>query len=266
LRPSHGENRGSSPLGSAIEINYLVWFALGLAGFAYFLSIIRGEKNFVRNAHAIQRARLAGSQTKHAAEESVASATCAQFEHDDITVGRWEHYYGFRIGDQKFDQNPYGHTETLTWHGNVIRPECFRYTKAEVTLSARDGLMSERATPRSIGTLNPHDGVVYAYVFVPAEHMGQLIALAASGWVHELKHDGYRLWRGKRGVAPPAVHRQRRYISDNVSPASNSSCFARLGIGVCISNGDKLGMANWIRRIFQRETRPVTFSNFLVRL
>jgi hypothetical protein len=142
----------------------------------------------------VQAARQSAPRKKR---RSSSRRSAAQFEHYEITVGRWEHYYGFRTGDQKFDPKPYSHTETVTWYGDVLRPEGIQFPKAEVTLSAHDELMSERATRRSIiGTINAHDDVLYAYVFVPAEHMGQLVALAASGRLKMISLVGEPLkWR-----------------------------------------------------------------------
>jgi hypothetical protein len=119
------------------------------------------------------------------------------YEHYFVAVDRWEHYYGFGRGDPRFHTTPYSHTETLSWTGRVIHPEGLKYPKAVVTLSAREGLMAENAkSDTSIGSMNARDQEISAYVFIPAEHMGQLVGLAVSGRLKTISFVGEPLkWR-----------------------------------------------------------------------
>lgn len=104
------------------------------------------------------------------------------YEHYFVAVDHWEHYYGFSPGDPRFHTTPYSHTETLSWTGRVVYPEGFKYPNAFVTLSAREGLMAENSKPdTTIESLNAVRQEINAYVFIPAEHMGQFVALASSG-------------------------------------------------------------------------------------
>jgi hypothetical protein len=119
------------------------------------------------------------------------------YEHYLVAVDRWEHYYGFGRGDPRFHTTPYSHNETLSWTGRVIHPEGFKYPKAVVTLSAREGLMAESTKPNpTIGSMYARGQEINAYVFVPAEHMAQLVALAASGRLKTISFIGEPLkWR-----------------------------------------------------------------------
>lgn len=103
----------------------------------------------------------------------------------------------FGPGDPRFDAAPYRHTETLAWTGRIILPEGFKYPRAVVTLSAQQGLLSRDAAQKPIGSNYARNGVLNAHVFVPAEHMGQLIGLAASGRLREISFVGEPLYRGR---------------------------------------------------------------------
>jgi hypothetical protein len=119
------------------------------------------------------------------------------YEHYFVRVDHWEHYYGFGPGDPRFHDTVYNHTETLSWTGHVILPEGFKYPKALVTLSAHEGMMAESTKPNpTIGSMYARGQEINAYVFIPAEHMGQLVGLAVSGRLKTISFVGEPLkWR-----------------------------------------------------------------------
>jgi len=74
-----------------------------------------------------------------------------------VRVSGWDYYYGFRPSDPKsqWDRGPYSEIATLTFAGELIRPENSKYRAVAVTLSGKAGMMEERGTGAapSIGTL-----------------------------------------------------------------------------------------------------------------
>ncbi|MEQ8694465.1 MAG: hypothetical protein RIC85_03955 [Gammaproteobacteria bacterium] len=114
-----------------------------------------------------------------------------------IRVKDWASYYGFRISDPKssFDIGPFSDLITLTFSGDLIEPENFKYKKAELTLSAHNDLVEGQWTelPTSIGSLSANEDTLSAYVFVPTEHMVMLMWLANSGKVQTASMVGTRL-------------------------------------------------------------------------
>lgn len=117
--------------------------------------------------------------------------------HVFVEVESWDHYYEFGPGDLRFDELPYRHTETLTWAGRVIYPEHFRYPRAVVTLSASPGLLAPDAKIRPIGHIYARSALLNAYVFVPAEHMSQLVGVAASGRIRQITFLGDPIYRSR---------------------------------------------------------------------
>jgi hypothetical protein len=65
----------------------------------------------------------------------------------------------------------------------LIRPIDTRYKDAEVTFSPRAGMTDERrgGAFQSIGSLTASGDSLSAYVFIPAEYMPELAAVAQSG-------------------------------------------------------------------------------------
>jgi len=109
----------------------------------------------------------------------------------------WDYYFSFRVSDPKsrWDPGPYSQLATLSFKGDLIRPAETRYKHVEVTLSARTGMMEERPGEvyRSIGSLTASGDDLSAYVFVPAEFMSELAAVAQSGRVQAIDFSGTRL-------------------------------------------------------------------------
>lgn len=109
--------------------------------------------------------------------------------HYAISVGRWDHAWGISVGGRgDWDDTPYSELATLKFSGKIIRPEAFKYPKAEVTLSGRHGMLPDinAEAAKSVGMLNAHGDILGVYAFVPAERVGELLTLAASGRVQAI--------------------------------------------------------------------------------
>ncbi|NQV79364.1 MAG: hypothetical protein HQ495_02370 [Alphaproteobacteria bacterium] len=114
-----------------------------------------------------------------------------------IRVTDWDCFYGFRVSDpnSRFNTGPYSDIATVAFKGDLVEPKDFKYRRGELTLSAREDMAGERWTepPKSVGSLSAYDDTLAGYVFVPAEHMAILVALASSGKVQTASIIGSRL-------------------------------------------------------------------------
>lgn len=114
-----------------------------------------------------------------------------------VRIGGWDYYYGFRPSDPKsqWDHGPYNEIATLTFTGELIRPENSKYRAVAVTLSGKAGMMEDRRTGAvpSIGTLTAHEDELSAYIFVPAERLTELTTVAQSGRVQVVQVTGTKL-------------------------------------------------------------------------
>lgn len=111
-----------------------------------------------------------------------------------VVVTGWEHHYGLRIADgSAWEPGPYHELATLTLRGEVVRPEGFKHPRGEVTLSSRAGMLHETGEPKCIGSLSARGDLLQAYVFIPAERLAELVAVAASGRIHIAAVGGTKL-------------------------------------------------------------------------
>jgi len=114
-----------------------------------------------------------------------------------VRVGGWDYYYGFRPSDPKsqWDHGPYNEIATLTFTGELIRPENSKYRTVAVTFSGKAGMMEERRTDAvpSIDTLTAHEDELSAYIFVPNERFPELTTVAQSGRVQVVQVTGTKL-------------------------------------------------------------------------
>jgi hypothetical protein len=119
------------------------------------------------------------------------------FEQYVVTVAAWNLSWLFAVSDPKRDPDPYREYTNLVFHGEIHRPAPFRYPRAEVTLSGRAELPEpwQAPQPQSIGHLEGRDGLLRAYVTVPAERLALLTATAAR--VRLVALSGGRLSRGR---------------------------------------------------------------------
>lgn len=114
-----------------------------------------------------------------------------------VRVMDWDYYYSLRVSDPKsrWDPGAYSELATLSFSGDLIRPENSKYGKASITLSARAGMLGEQPGlgTSSLGTLSVDGGEFFAYVFAPAERFGELVTIAQSGKVQIVHLVGSRI-------------------------------------------------------------------------
>jgi len=114
-----------------------------------------------------------------------------------VRVSGWDYHYGFRPSDPRshWDPGPYSELATLSFTGELIRPENSKYRTATVTLSGKVGMMEERPTgaASSIGSLSAHEDELSAYVFIPTERLAELSVVAQSGRVQIVQITGTKL-------------------------------------------------------------------------
>jgi len=82
-------------------------------------------------------------------------------------VDNWNYYYSIGIGDLKslFYDGPYSQLSTLKLKGSMNEPKGSTFTRCEVTLSAKRGLLDERRNPPiSIGSLDSYGSLLKAYI------------------------------------------------------------------------------------------------------
>lgn len=114
-----------------------------------------------------------------------------------VRVMDWDCYYSFRSSDPKsrWENGPYSELETLTFRGSLAEPEDTKYTDVTVTFSARRGMTEEKASDvrRAIGSIDGAGSELSAYVFVPQDHMADLLTVANSGRVKIIHLGGTKL-------------------------------------------------------------------------
>lgn len=114
-----------------------------------------------------------------------------------IKVSGWEYYYSLRAGDPKsrYDAARYRELATLSFQGELIRPEASPHKKAEVTLSAREGMLDAPPDDRitTIGSLSASGGNLSAYIFVPVERFSELASIAQSERIQAIQIGGSKL-------------------------------------------------------------------------
>ena len=143
-----------------------------------------------------------------------------EYVHHIVAVGGWEHYYGFSARPQtRHEDAGYYRTETIAFSGRSVLPEGFQFRNVEITLSAHDDLkvpVHEGFRP-VIGTMNAADDTLYVYVFIPGDHMPQLVAVAASGRVRVVSFIGTPLKRRSGLISNVSVSTSAEDLSDEDS-------------------------------------------------
>jgi len=140
-----------------------------------------------------------------------------EYVHHIVAVGGWEHYYGFSARPRtRHEDAGFYRTETITFSGRSYLPEEFQFQNVEITLSADDDF---KATAHEgfrpvIGTMNAADETLYAHVFIPGDHMPQLVAVAASGRVRVVSFIGTPLKRRSGLIRNVSVSISAEELSD----------------------------------------------------
>jgi hypothetical protein len=114
-----------------------------------------------------------------------------------VRITGWDYYYSFRPSDPKsrWDPGPYNELATISFGGDIVRPQDSKYKRAKVTFSSRAGMMEENRAepPKTIGSLTANDEELSAYIFIPAERVADLAVVAQSGRVQIVHFGATRL-------------------------------------------------------------------------
>lgn len=112
-----------------------------------------------------------------------------------LTVTGWDYYYSFSIGHKKIDDGPYSELSLLKFRGDFIRPENGPFKHAVVTLRGLAGMLELKGPKpaKLVGLLSSHEDVLEAHMFIPAERLAELAAIANSGRVKVIAFTGTEL-------------------------------------------------------------------------
>lgn len=122
-----------------------------------------------------------------------------------IIVRRWEFYFSRYATDprSKWETGEIGELVTLTFAGDVIRPEKCKYTTGKLTFSGRPDRPEDRqrgSKPIPIGSATARGEKMEAYVFVPEARLRLLLSAAQSGRVEVAHFAGLKLRYGTGAV------------------------------------------------------------------
>src|SRR4051794_3231654 len=97
-----------------------------------------------------------------------------------IRVRTWELYFWRHATDpkSKWETGEFGEIVTLTFAGEVIRPEKSKFKTAKITFSGRaDRPAPTERSPEAvpIGSATAHDEKIEAYIFIPDERLRLLL-------------------------------------------------------------------------------------------
>jgi hypothetical protein len=120
-------------------------------------------------------------------------------------VRSWEFYFSRHSADRKskWEGWPIGELATLTFTGEVVRPDKCKFTTGKLTFSARPDRAenTERGTkPVPIGSASARGEEIEAYVFIPEERLRLLLIAAQSGRVEVAHFAGVKLRYGTGAV------------------------------------------------------------------
>ncbi len=138
-----------------------------------------------------KKSQLRKKATKHRRDEYVSHV---------IRVRTWEFYYSRRASDpkSKWEAWPVSEIATLTFFGQLVRPENSKYTEGKLTFSGRHELVVREPTPSllPIGSVTARSDEIEAYVFVPEERLRLLLTAAQSGRIQVAQFGGPKLRYG----------------------------------------------------------------------
>jgi hypothetical protein len=122
-----------------------------------------------------------------------------------IRVATWDFYFSRHATDpeSKWDTGQFSELATLTFAGEVVRPDKSKYKRGKLTFSARadrpDG--QERGSkPVPIGSATARGEEIEAYVFIPEDRLRLLLTAAQSGRVEVAHFAGLKLRYGTGAV------------------------------------------------------------------
>lgn len=117
-----------------------------------------------------------------------------------IRVRDWEFYYSRRAADpkSKWECGPMSEFATLSFVGEIVRPENSKYKSGKLTLSGRAEFVAQADTPAlvAIGSATARGEEIEGFVFVPEERLRLLLTVAQSGRVEVAEFRGPKLRYG----------------------------------------------------------------------
>ena len=118
-----------------------------------------------------------------------------------IRVRDWEFYYSRRAADpkSKWERGPISESATLSFVGEVVRPENSKYRSGKLTLSGRRADFVDQEPAPSlvpIGSATARGEEIEGYVFVPEERLRLLLTAAQSGRIEIAEFRGPKLRYG----------------------------------------------------------------------
>jgi hypothetical protein len=123
-----------------------------------------------------------------------------------IRLSGWGSWWSFHTNHGRREVAAYGHSHTVTFRGEVFRPEGFAYREATITLSGQRKLLDDMSDPPSIGTLMARDGALSGYAMVRVETMAALLSLASSNRLQILHIIGTPLKRWQALIRTVELH------------------------------------------------------------
>jgi hypothetical protein len=127
-----------------------------------------------------------------------------------IRVRTWELYFWRHATDpkSKWETGEFGELVTLTFAGEVIRPEKSKFKTGKITFSGRPDRpapieRSPEAVP--IGSATARDEEIEAYIFIPDERLRLLLLAAQSNRVEVAHFAGTKLKYGKGTVLSVSI-------------------------------------------------------------
>lgn len=122
-----------------------------------------------------------------------------------IRVRSWEFYFTRHATDprSKWETGQIGEIATLTFAGDVVRPENSKYRTGKLTFSGRPDRPQEKeriAKPVPIGSATARGEEIEGYVFIPDERLNLLLVAAQSGRVEVAHFAGTKLRYGSGAV------------------------------------------------------------------
>lgn len=129
-----------------------------------------------------------------------------------IRVRSWEFYYSRRAADpkSKWERGPISEFATLSFIGEVVRPEKCKYKEGKLTFSGRADFVNQEPAPSlvPIGSATARGEEIEGYLFIPEERLRLLLTAAQSGRVEVAEFRGPKLRYGGSVIHSVSVHTQ----------------------------------------------------------
>jgi hypothetical protein len=127
-----------------------------------------------------------------------------------IRVRTWELYFWRHATDpkSKWETGEFSEIATLTFAGDVVRPEKTRFKTGKITFSGRADRpapieRSPEAVP--IGSATAHDEEIEAYIFIPDERLRLFLLAAQSNRVEVAHFAGTKIRYGRGTVLSVSI-------------------------------------------------------------